>query len=1029
MYQARRDRRQTIYAHWQWYCLLMMSLLFPATAMSTPHTNKPDFIGFESGPVRPLAISPDGKRLFVTNIPDNRLEIFDITHTTPRLLGSVMVGMEPVAVAVLSNDIVFVANHLSDSVSVVNVRNPASAFVSKTLLVGDEPRDIVVTDPDGSGPASPRLFVATAHRGQHRTHPSIANVPGAGDPQLTTPGVGRADVWVFDSHQLGSELGGKPLKIMSFFSDTPRALALSNDGKRVYMAAHFSHNRTALVNNFTICNGFEHAGPCETLDGQASPNGPVNADGKGILPGGLPAPAENFEGFKAPETSLIVQFDPNAGPADNDLNTGQFVDAQGRNWSNGVRMHLPDKDVFVIDALDLQEVAFHQSVGTTLFNMAVNPRTGVLYVSNTEAQNMKRYTGEGYNGKSLRGHIAESRITVITSADEHDQGGNNVIPRHLNKHIDYNQPVAPAEVKASSLSTPLEMVVSQDGQMLYVAAFGSQAIGTFNTTALENDTFVPSEASHIQLSAGGPGGLVLADNDNTLYVYTRFDNGISVVDTRTKQEVDHVTLFNPEPESIVKGRPYLYDAKLTSSNGEASCASCHIFGDHDFIAWDLGDPNERVKNSSLPINLREFFEFASSFDPVGAERLAALNGDAEVNQFHPLKGPLLTQTLRGISTHGAMHWRGDKLNGVFTADPDNPSLDDAFDEALSFINFAPSYASVNGMAEPLSKSQMLEFWAFTKALFMPPNPVRNLDNSLTPTQQNGRDFFFGLKENVTMPDGTEITVTRRAVFLSELDNILLKQTTGLDFVGGFSCEGCHALEPEKGFFGTNGRQNMEDPQILKIPHLRNLANRVGAFGIVPNEDVNMHTVPDPSVFDFKGDQIKGFGFLKDGGIDTIGNFFGSSRFFDTGKGTGFQTAQQRLDTEQYMFAFPGDLAPIVGQQITLKRYTEPGFERVKLLLKRAREKFVSKTLGGETVEADVVAKCLVHGKPRGFLYNQYGLFTSDRGFPLLTLGLVFRMCHGPVTFTAVPPGSGYRIGIDRNTDGLPDGFDWFRWGD
>ncbi|MBD1559941.1 hypothetical protein HC752_23755 [Vibrio sp. S9_S30] len=188
---------------------------------------------------------------------------------------------------------------------------------------------------------------------------------------------------------------------------------------------------------------------------------------------------------------------------------------------------------------------------------------------------------------------------------------------------------------------------------------------------------------------------------------------------------------------------------------------------------------------------------------------------------------------------------------------------------------------------------------------MPPNPVRNLDNSLTPSQQNGRDFFFGLKEDVTMPDGTEITVTRRAVFLSELDNILLNQSTGMDFVGGFSCEGCHALEPEKGFFGTNGRQNIEDPQILKIPHLRNLANRVGAFGIVPNEDVNMHTVPDPSVFDFKGDQIKGFGFLKDGGVDTIGNFFGSSRFFDSGKGTGFQTTQQRLDTEQYMFVFPG----------------------------------------------------------------------------------------------------------------------------
>jgi hypothetical protein len=42
---------------------------------------------------------------------------------------------------------------------------------------------------------------------------------------LTTPGVGRADVWVFDSADLGDSLGGHPLGIVTLFSDTPRALA------------------------------------------------------------------------------------------------------------------------------------------------------------------------------------------------------------------------------------------------------------------------------------------------------------------------------------------------------------------------------------------------------------------------------------------------------------------------------------------------------------------------------------------------------------------------------------------------------------------------------------------------------------------------------------------------------------------------------------------------------------------------------------------------------------------------------------
>jgi len=42
-----------------------------------------NFVTFESGQVRPLAISPDGNRLFVVNTPDNTLEIFDINSGAP----------------------------------------------------------------------------------------------------------------------------------------------------------------------------------------------------------------------------------------------------------------------------------------------------------------------------------------------------------------------------------------------------------------------------------------------------------------------------------------------------------------------------------------------------------------------------------------------------------------------------------------------------------------------------------------------------------------------------------------------------------------------------------------------------------------------------------------------------------------------------------------------------------------------------------------------------------------------------------
>src|SRR5262245_35471169 len=99
--------------------LAVITLALAPTARATS-----SFFEFESGQVRPLALSPDGTHLFAVNTPDNRLEIFDIatdgsllprtsatypTHTVP-------VGLEPVAVAARTNTEVWVVNHLSDSV-------------------------------------------------------------------------------------------------------------------------------------------------------------------------------------------------------------------------------------------------------------------------------------------------------------------------------------------------------------------------------------------------------------------------------------------------------------------------------------------------------------------------------------------------------------------------------------------------------------------------------------------------------------------------------------------------------------------------------------------------------------------------------------------------------------------------------------------------------------------------------------------------------------------------------------------------
>ena len=78
------------------------------TAQSQPLQDPPDpsarFTLFESGQVRPLALSGDHKTLFAVNTPDNRLEIFQVEPSGLRHVTSVPVGLEPVAVAVRSPD-------------------------------------------------------------------------------------------------------------------------------------------------------------------------------------------------------------------------------------------------------------------------------------------------------------------------------------------------------------------------------------------------------------------------------------------------------------------------------------------------------------------------------------------------------------------------------------------------------------------------------------------------------------------------------------------------------------------------------------------------------------------------------------------------------------------------------------------------------------------------------------------------------------------------------------------------------------
>src|SRR5262249_6649781 len=133
----------------------------------------------------------------------------------------------------------------------------------------------------------------------------------------------------------------------------------------------------------------------------------------------------------------------------------------------------------------------------------------------------------------------------------------------------------------------------------------------------------------------------------------------------------------------------------------------------------------------------------------------------------------------------------------------------------------------------LSAAAMQAFAEFILEVTLPPNPIRMLNNSLTTPQSQGSTFF-----NTVTSDTVE------------------------------TCNGCHALNPAQSHCGTDGFSSFEmETQDFKIPHLRNLYQKIGRFGF-PNVAPFINAAGDPPTLPdsgtFMGDQVRGFGFLHDG---------------------------------------------------------------------------------------------------------------------------------------------------------------------
>ncbi len=572
-----------------------------------------DLVNYETPHVHPIDLTPDGTTLVAVNTAAHRLEVFNVSGAAPVQTMSIPVGIDPVSVRARTDDEVWVVNHLSDTVSIVDLTR---GVVVETLSTDNEPADVVF--------ANGRAFITA----------SEANA---------------VNVYTL------ADLAVAPQRL-SIAGEDPRSLAVSADGTTVYAAIFESGNGTTALAGQGSVNANDVV---SRFDSPYQGQNPPPNNGSSFDPPLNP-------GITTPRTAMIVR--ENAA--------GRWVDDNGGDWSRFVDGNLApltgrvagwdlaDNDVAVIDTASLG-VTYRDRLMNINMALAVNPVTDDITVVGTEATNEIRFE-PNLNGNFVRVMVANlGRNAGRALAD-------------LNPHLDYSTPTVSIEQRRLSIGDPRGIAWSADGSRAFITGMGSNNV-------------VVSQADGTRLGqfdvGQGPTGIVLGSGGRG-YVINKFSASISTIDTGSLSQLSEVSFFDPTPQVIKDGRPFLYDTHLTSGTGHLSCASCHVDARTDRLAWDLGNP-------------------AGSMDQV-----AALDGVGRPTggflSVSPMKGPLLTQTLQDIMDFPSLHWRGDRAD---------------------LGEFNPTFVNLMGRTSQFSAGEMQTFGNYLDTIHLPPNPYRNIDGS------------------------------------------------------------------------------------------------------------------------------------------------------------------------------------------------------------------------------------------------------------------------------------------------------------
>lgn len=863
-----------------------------------------NFVNFETAPVHPVSLNAEGTLLAVCNLPDGCVEFFDVRNGVPARAGRVYVGVDPVTARFNSRGELWVVNQISDSISIID---PARQMVVATLDTFDAPGDVVFTK-----------------------NPFHAYVSHGGTANLI-------EVWDAETRE--------SFATVDIDGDRPKAMAVSVDESEVYIAILESGNASTIIApQITELTRPPMGTVLDLTEGPYGGANPFpNADGLFSPPINPAIPTTTLP----PRVSLIVRKQNGRWLDDNDIDWSEFISGEKAYLTGRVPgWDIADHDLAILNTKN-GSVRYAQGLMNICFDVAVNPATGNVSVIGTDSLNEVRFEP-----------VLQSIFTRAKIASVNPRNLASSV-RDLNPHLNYRTRNLPIAERKQSAGDPRAIAWNSRGARAYVVGMGSN-----NILALDADG--NRDGAAVELPEG-PTGLALDEAHNRLYVFCRFASQLVTLDAGTLQILAKLPLHDSTPAPIKAGRRHFYDTIQNSGLGQVSCASCHIDGRFDRLAWDLGSPAGDMISS---ISNRNY-----------------LPGLALTNHFHPMKGPMVTQTLQDIIGHEPFHWRGDR-DGI---------------EA-----FSPTFVALQGADAEPTPAEMQEFEDFLASITFPPNPFRTLDNFLPTTvllPDSERAFGHAqLKAGQHMPNG------------NAQRGFSLFQTTSAN-----GCITCHSLNtglgPDARFLagrwqnvptGPHNEHHIamvlkerDESLPFKVQQLRNLNEKMG--------------------FDLRGPISRsGFGFFHDGRVDTL------TRFMQ--EGFDVTSDQDAADLIAFLLAMTGSDLPApsvldpnrvpgppsrdvpagVGLQVTI--FTN---------LATSRLTFMQNLGKSATSRVDLIARGVKDGIPRSWLLVG-STFNSDRGAEKISMNQItaFASSTNPMTFTLVPRGSGVRLALDADGDGF-----------